>query len=66
MNKFKIIKTEKYLAYDIYMNTVKVNMGFESEQSAQYWINMGYAEKDYETILEKNIERGCPGPEEWE
>lgn len=51
MTEFKIVKTEKYLAYDIYKNGVRVNMGFESETSAQYWIDKGYAEEDYQKKL---------------
>jgi hypothetical protein len=27
---------------------MRVNMGFESEASAQYWIDKGYAEEDYQ------------------
>ena len=48
MTGFEIVKTDRYLAYDIYKNGMRVNMGFESEASAQYWIDKGYAEEDYQ------------------
>ena len=48
MTGIEIVKTDRYLAYDIYKNGMRVNMGFESEASAQYWIDKGYAEEDYQ------------------